>query len=393
MKFLLLRLILFASLSLTLSAASAQAQTTLYWGGGTSDIVNGTALSTTNSTLTGNWTDSTTNWSSAFSPTVYAAWGNGSIANLGYFTDVSGNANMTISGNKTFNGMVASLAAASTVNRLFNMSATSNTTLTLGGDVARFLISAASNTNGVVLGGNLSLGASSTILLKDGAGLLQISGNNSDAFTGKVLIRSGQLTKGGGISLAGVTNFEVSGYRPTATLAQTNGNAGFTAPTLTLNFASTAGTQTQINDAAVINLGNRGTLILAGGNAAGTETIGSLVAQGTGIIENRLGTAGQVVNFGTLGRGTDGRATYIVTTNATTEALVQNIRITNTTGLATNELLPWLSTSRGEWLSINSTNSNQLTRVASTNATLNAANWVSTYNGTSNVRIQGAMTN
>ena len=391
MKSSLLRLILFASLALTLMAASAQAQTTLYWAGGTSNVANGTALPTTVAGLTGTWGNSTTNWSSAYSPTVYAAWGNGSIANLGYFTDASGNANMTISGNKTFNGMVASLTAASSSNRLFNMSATSNTTLTLGGSSALFLISATSNTNGVVLGGNLSLGASSTILRKDGAGLLQISGNNSDAFTGKVLIRSGVFSKGGGTSLAGVTDFEVSGYRPTATLAQTNGNQGFTAPTLTLNFASTAGTQTQINDAAVINLGNRGILSLAGGNATGTETIGSLVAQGTGFINNNAGTAGQTVNFGTLTRGTAGRATYIVIPSSDT--LVQNIRITNTTGLTTDTLLPWLSTSRGEWLSINSTNSNQLTRVASTNADLNAANWVSTYNGTSNVRIQGAMTN
>jgi len=309
MKSLLLRLILFVSLSLTISAAYAQAQTTLYWGGGTSNITSGNAIPTTVAGLTGTWNDSLQNWSSAYSPTVYAAWGNGSIANLGYFTDASGNANMTISGNKTFNGMVASLAAASSTNRRFNMSATSNTTLTLGGDVARFLISGNSNTNGVVLGGNLSLGASSTILLKDGVGLLELSGNNSDAFTGKVLIRSGVFSKGGGTSLAGVTDFEVSGYRPTATLAQTNGNAGFTAPTLTLNFASTAGTQTQINDAAVINLGNRGILSLAGGNATGTETIGSLVAQGTGFILNSAGTVGQSVNFGTLTRGTAGRAT------------------------------------------------------------------------------------
>jgi len=391
MKLLLLRLILFASLALTLTAASAQAQTTLYWGGGTSNVVNGTALPTLSANLTGTWDTSTTNWSNAYSPTVYAAWGNGSIANLGYFTNASGNANMTISGNKTFNGMVASLTAASSFNRLFNMSANSATTLTLGGGDALFLISAVSNTNGVVLGGNLSLGASSTILRKDGAGLLQISGNNSDAFTGKVLIRSGVFSKGSGTSLAGVTDFEVSGYRPTATLASSNGNAGFTVPTLTLGFASTAGTQTQINDAAVINLGNRGTLNLAGGNATGTETIGSLVAQGTGFINNSAGTAGQTVNFGTLTRGTAGRATYIVIPSSDT--LVQNIRITNTTGLTTDTLLPWLSTSRGEWLSINSTNSNQLTRVASTNADLNAANWVSTYNGTSNVRINGVMTN
>jgi len=391
MKLLLLRLILFASLALTLTAASAQAQTTLYWGGGTSNVVNGTALPTLSANLTGTWDTSTTNWSNAYSPTVYAAWGNGSIANLGYFTNASGNANMTISGNKTFNGMVASLTAASSFNRLFNMSANSATTLTLGGGDALFLISAVSNTNGVVLGGNLSLGASSTILRKDGAGLLQISGNNSDAFTGKVLIRSGVFSKGSGTSLAGVTDFEVSGYRPTATLASSNGNAGFTVPTLTLGFASTAGTQTQINDAAVINLGNRGTLNLAGGNATGTETIGSLVAQGTGFINNSAGTAGQTVNFGTLTRGTAGRATYIVIPSSDT--LVQNIRITNTTGLTTDTLLPWLSTSRGEWLSINSTNSNQLTRVASTNADLNAANWGTTYNGTSNVRINGVMTN
>jgi len=391
MKSLLLRLILFLSLSLTLSAASAQAQTTLYWGGGTSNITSGNAIPTTVAGLTGTWNDSLQNWSNAYSPTVYSAWGNGSIANLGYFTDASGNANMTISGNKTFNGMFASLASANSTTRLFNMSANSATTLTLGGSNARFLISAAGPTNGVVLGGNLSLGASSTILLKDGAGILQLSGNNSDAFTGKVLIRSGVFSKGGGTSLAGVTDFEVSGYRPTATLAQTNGNQGFTAPNLTLNFASTAGTQTQINDAAVINLGNRGILSLAGGNATGTETIGSLVAQGTGFINNNAGTAGQTVNFGTLTRGTAGRATYIVIPSSDT--LVQNIRITNTTGLTTDTLLPWLSTSRGEWLSINSTNSNQLTRVASTNADLNAANWVSTYNGTSNVRINGNMTN
>ena len=231
MKSLLLRLILFVSLSLMLSAASAQAQTTVYWGGGTSNIANGTALSTTNATLSGTWDNSLQNWSSAYSPTVYVPWGSDYIANLGYYTG-TGNAALAVSGNKTLNGMVASTTAATGTPR-FSLTGSGSPTVTLVGDVARFLISGTANSNGVDFSG-INLGASTTTLLKDGAGRLQISGGSSDAFTGKVLIRSGLFTKDNNTSLAGVTDFEVSGYRATITGGSANGGAAFTAPSLRL---------------------------------------------------------------------------------------------------------------------------------------------------------------
>jgi autotransporter-associated beta strand protein len=384
------------------TAGLLQAQT-LYWGGGTTNIGNGTPIPSTNSGLTGNWTDTLQNWSNHPTTTVYGQWSNGAFANLGYFADTntSGNAPLTVVGNKTVSGMFANLTAAWGFNRLFQLNGSANgTTLTLTGPSAIFLVAGTSNTNGIQIGGNnaggtqLSLGASSTTLVKDGAGTLTLGNSgtfvSSDAFTGNVLVRSGAFTINGGASLAGVTTFDIAGYRPSVGNTNANGNQAFTAPTLVINMA---GNSNRINDNAAINLSNRGTLTLsAGGN--GIEDIGSLNINGAGFINNSGGTinSGQIVRFGTLSRGTDGRGTIVMAVD-NNDVLRQNIRITNNGTIPMDTLLPWLSTNRGEWLMIDSTGGNNtLTRIASTTANLTASTWNTTYNGTSNVRINGVMT-
>jgi autotransporter-associated beta strand protein len=387
------------------TAGLLQAQT-LYWGGGTTNIGNGTPIPSTNSGLTGNWTDTLQNWSNHPTTTVYGQWSNGAFANLGYFADTntSGNAPLTVVGNKTVSGMFANLTAAWGFNRLFQLNGSANgTTLTLTGPSAIFLVAGTSNTNGIQIGGNnaggtqLSLGASSTTLVKDGAGTLTLGNSSgfvsSDAFTGNVLVRSGAFTINSQASLAGVTTFDIAGYRPSVGNTNANGNQAFTAPILVINLAGSAGTSNRINDNAAINLSNRGTLELRNGHASGIENIGSLNINGTGFINNSGGAAGQIVNFGTLSRGTDGRGTMVLTVNATTEVPQHNILITNNGTIPINTLLPWLSTNRGEWLSIAPSGGNYtLTRIASTTANLTASTWNTTYNGTSNVRINGVMT-
>jgi autotransporter-associated beta strand protein len=385
------------------TAGLLQAQT-LYWGGGTSDITDGTAIPSTVAGLTGTWNDTLENWSNNATSTVYDPWTTGAFANLGYFTDASGNAPLTVVGNKTVTGMFANLTAAANTNRLFQLNGSGNgTILTLTGPSATFLVAGTSNTNGIQIGGNnaggtqLSLGASNTTLVKDGAGTLTLGNSSgfvsSDAFTGNVLVRSGAFTINSQASLAGVTTFDIAGYRPSVGNTNANGNQAFTAPILVINLAGSAGTSNRINDNAAINLSNRGTLNLTGGNATGIENIGSLNINGTGFIINNAGATGQIVNFGTLSRGTDGRGTMVLTVNATTEVPQHNIRITTLNGLPTDTLLPWLSTNRGEWLMIDSTGGNNtLTRIISTPAATDASTWSTTYNGTSNVRINGVMT-
>ena len=373
----------------------ALAQSTLYWGGSTA--VDGSPLPTNITDATGTWDDSTENWSNAFSPTVFDAWVSGSNANLGYFTDPA-NAIITVDGSKTISGMFASLAAAAGDNRFFQLNgAAADTTLSLTGSSANFLISSAASTRGVVIGANnaagtqLTLGNGNATIVKDGAGSLTLGNGfstSSNAFTGDVLIRSGVFNVASGTSFNGVTKFDFSGYRPSIVTINANGNEAFTGPQLRLNLAGVTDTSDRISDNATITLANRGTLDLFNGHASGVEDIGGIVINGTGFILNSQGTAGQSVYIDTLSRGTDGRGTAVVSVDGS-DIPRHNLRITDATGLTTDTLLPWLSTHRAEWLMIDSGNENQITRVESIPVDVDLANWASTYNETSNLRFDG----
>ena len=77
-----------AALVLALVAGVGQA-TTLYWGGGTTDIPNGTPIATNAYALNGVWNLTTKNWATDSTGTTYVAWVNdpAAWAYLGPFTN------------------------------------------------------------------------------------------------------------------------------------------------------------------------------------------------------------------------------------------------------------------------------------------------------------------
>jgi autotransporter-associated beta strand protein len=390
-----------ATLTAILGLGLAAHAQNLYWGGGTTDIGDGTPLPTTAAGLNGTWDTTTANWATSVSGATYISYVNGAFANLGYYTDSAANAIVTVDGNKTISGMFMSLTPAANFNREFSFNGTAvSTKLTLGGDNATFLVGSSDATRGMTLnatGGNLSLGTSSATLVKDGGGKLWL-GNNStfvsnDDFTGDVLVRSGSFNIDTQSSLSGVSRFDLIGYRPNVTVTNANGNQGFTSPTFLVNLPNTAGIVNRVNDDATITL-TRGTFDLrAGGASKPTENIGSVILEGAGIIGNGQGAAnGATWNIGSLSRGSNGRGTAVMTV-AAGDVLQHDIRITDPGTIPTDVLLPWFPTSRAEWLMIDSANSNQLTRIASTNADLNAVIWTGSYDGSTNLRVNGVLAN
>ncbi|MEM4248375.1 MAG: autotransporter-associated beta strand repeat-containing protein, partial [Candidatus Nanoarchaeia archaeon] len=376
-----------------------QAQT-LYWGGGTSDISDGTPLPNTPTGLTGTWNDSLKNWSNAYSPTVYQTWTGGAFANLGYFVSTTADVAITVDGNKTLSGMFATLTAANATNRRFAFNGSSSgTTLTLTGDYATFLIDSSDSTRRIEFNSsntNLSFGSSSTTLIKDGGGSLQLGSAggvafNGNALTGNILIRSGSVNiANASSSLNGVQTFDIIGYRPSINYADANGNQGFTMPTLPVVLPNSS--SNRLNDNAVITL-KRGQFELRGGGTSAVENIGSIVLEGTGLILNSQGTAGSTWNVGTLSRGSNGRGTAVMTVT-TSDVLQHNVRITDpgATSIPTDVLLPWFSTNRAEWVMIDSSNNNQITRIAATTAATDVSTWDTTYGGTDNLRVNATLT-
>lgn len=206
---------LFPTLALmAIGLTTAPAQSTLFWGGGTTNLADGTALPTTHAGMTGDWTAALENWSNAVSPTVYDAWIDGSIANLGYTVGL-GTGTITPNFSMTLGGLVLNTVATGGNNQNITLNPSSAQTLTLSGSSALFLIHAQNTTsiNGLILGGNLSLGASTTALVKDGTGHLTLNGGNSNAFTGPVIVRSGNFIVNSNSSINGVTQFTLAGYR------------------------------------------------------------------------------------------------------------------------------------------------------------------------------------
>lgn len=84
-------------------------------------------------------------------------------------------------------------------------------------------------------------------------------------------------------------------------------------------------------------------------------------------------------------RGSTGQGTLSVNVSGTTETTVTSFRVTN--GVATDVLLPWITTTRGEFMQLDSSNNNTLTRVAST-----VNNNVGTWASGQNLRIDAATT-
>lgn len=364
------------------------AEPTLFWGGGDVDVNPNTVPGISATDLSGIWNTSTQNWADHyFAPNTYGAFQAGAVANFGRFADASANALISLQESLALGGMVGNLDGPSAFNRAFVVQAPTPQTLTLNGPVYSF--ANADDTRGIVLDTNVTLAGSSP-LVKDGRGKFELLGNNN-AFTGQVIHRSGRLVIGPNATLAGVSDIRVEGY---ATLRNT-GNLGgneFSNPTLFISAG--AGANSKFNNDLLITL-TRGTIRYSNGSLS-TETIGRIDLSTWGILNFSEGNnAGGwlILSDATQGltRGPQGLGTLHIETqeNAATRA---QLRITNPGALPVDQVLPWATSNRGQFMRIDSSQDNALVPATSVSPTLDLGQWASTYSSSDNLRVQGVLT-
>ena len=344
----------------------ASAQSTLYWGGGTTNIADGTAISTNWTSLGGIWNDTTENFSTDSSGTTYQAWSNGAIFSgtfAGYganatteYAEITNTADLSVS--DLFLNIVK---AGSTRGKWVGLNATNARTLTLLPGAVINVTGAGTNlssdgsgtTYGLIINRNntnLSL-AGSDGFTKTGNYALQIHGNHN-GLTGTVNVlldasrfydqagggnAAGNLLLGSSgnanASMAGITQFNVSAVGFAIGSANNYGTVG------RLSFWDN--TNNQLNDAAVVNLAGVGIFLYQGASNS-TETIGSLRLGSSGILEiSGNGNGGILQLTDGIVRANDRAQLSVLVSPAGTNGTVLNLGSNH--GLGTNVLVPWIA--------------------------------------------------
>ena len=352
----------------------AQAADTYFWGGGSNDIANDTPIPLATNTLTGNWSTTTKNWAdSIFSPNTYSAWSNGSIASFGYFASGTG-PRVKMETDITVGGMVFQ---ANYFLDPTNVSTPVN--LTVNGPVDVY---GASSTS-VSMSAGVQLAGSST-LWKRGAGEFAVRGNSS-AFTGDVLISEGSIfvdnTGGSGV-LTGVTDLAVAGSLVGKALSSA------AAPFLNWRFNASTNLSTDL----AITLSGGGTFRPNSQATGVSHTLGKIILEGAGILSEQSASANAVtITLGDatqgLTQGADGRGTLHVRPYDAAGTMKTTYKVANLGSLSADTLLPWVTTSRAEFMKLDSATGNALTTVTATDADNDAANWAGLYNSGSNIRV------
>ena len=398
--------------ALVLLAATAHA-TDLYWGGGTTDITNGTALplTTTGTNLTGTWDTTTKNWSNNATSTVYQAW-NSSVNDVSLGLVTAGGAggvgqvfSLANGSNFTFTGRMYGGIFGGGYNQIFEFKPLSgNATVTLGGGstntvVFDFAQSVNNQTRQMQFDTGVSLAGSANLIVRGGS-VIDVR-SDSSAYTGAVRVEHGVLKidtySGATANMRGATSFDIHnvnlGLGETSS-ASTSGvltelilkyNSGLNAIGSTANIT--------LSDGAMQFIGIRA--------ASGSQTIqnaGSLTLNTYGYLDLSAvnGTAGSgldaQLNFQSglirnSGNATSARDTLLVGVNSTGTLAGNTAAVTFTGGSATygNNLLAWASTTQAEFLKINT--SNVLEVVASTQAATDLSTWATTYTSGSDIRV------
>lgn len=372
--------------AIVLLAAGTLCAADIYWGGGANDIPDGTPLPTTAAGMFGNWDATTKNWANTPSGSVYSAFSDGNMLWLGAYPQAGIQVYITNSVNATFTGLACSPAASA--NNYLNLFANSGTPTVLTPTGDRVVVNSVTpDANaGLALRRYVTL-AGSAPLHKTGAGLFRVAGN-CDAYTGSVSIDMGVLSlnslDSSVPSLNGVTS---------VTLLQRVNDAGATTltgnnvPSGELSVSAGGPGDNKLNDNLVITI-KRGKFSYTQ-TATSTETIGQIVLNPWGVLSgNNFGTAGGVLTLSDatagISRGSDGLGTACFSVPSGGEPRV-NIRVPN--GIPADTLLPWLITSRAEFMKVDSANNNALTQIVATAAATDLSTWDTTYNNTSNVRV------
>ncbi len=355
-----------------------------YWGGGAVDIADGTAIPLSSNELSGVWDTGTKNWAADYAGTTYGAFPTGSFAVLGFFTSTVNDAKATIrlTTDVHLSGLMASMQSCVGFRHGFVLSNDVTQTITPAGTNFTIAIASLDTTRDVQFRSNVVL-SGSVPLTKTGAGQLTLYGRSPD-YSGDLTLRGGTLKLTGGSdgsgTLPSVTNITVQGF---PSLNGEYNSVYFSTP----SFSATAvgnGTNDQLNDEAVITLA-RGRFEYQGRRnndpaSVSSETIRKIVLAPHGVLDIDAANVTGSTNAGVLvladltagiDRGSSAHGTMLVNVgaggNPTNDIIVAN-------GYPTDVLLPWIETSRAEFMRLNGT-TKALETIASLQAPEDLTTW------------------
>ncbi len=262
-------LIILSSLSVALLTAQADM---LYWGGGTTDIANNTALPVNTAAFAGAWNTTTKNWASTSIPGTYTSYVADAWVNLGFVTDITGNGGkvaITLTDDVSLSGLM-SFTKGDNANQAISLTASSPRVMTLTGDNVFLNTHSSSSSGGLMIEANVALAGSAPMTSLASLGVFTLK-SASPNFTGAVEIRDRTIKLDGG-TMEGVPSWTLN-----TLLHLLNYDQAFTIPEVSVSRTST-GVQNQLGDNAAITL-QSGTLTYRGADSAttpSTEVTGKL---------------------------------------------------------------------------------------------------------------------
>lgn len=343
-----------------------------YWGGGASDIANGTALPVTSNGLSGAWNTTTKNWANNTAGSTYATHANGTMAVLGFYNASSpSHANIDLQDDVEVSGLLMSLSATSDQNHRFALTSAVPRTISLIGTNALINITAQGTRRGLDMV-NISL-ASSVPVKKTGDSLWDIHAA-SPYLRSPVVIQGGEVTLRADQAWSAVSNLMIRGF-PSRSSDTLDGN-NFAWPRINL-IASGAGTIQQLHTNATITLA-RGGFYYQGRRDNIQENVSRqviskivLAPQGSISLADASATGtypAQLIVTNGIDRGPSGRGTLlIVGTNMATDLIVSQ-------GVTAGGTLPWIANNRGEFIQLNSI-TRAMERVPATAAPTDLSSW------------------
>ena len=363
----------------------------LHWGGGSVDLADDTPLPTTGAGFSGTWDTTTKNWASTPTPGPYAAFTQGSLADLGYvYMTSTTDSTITNAADVTLSGLMSATGGNNNNQRITLKSAASKT-ITFAGDEAFVYAFATDNTRGLSVESSVSFAGVAPWYMSSPLGRF-ITKSSANVNSGAMNLRgngSFVLQDGGTMPL-------VPEWNLVGTLFLGSFSLSTSVPQLTV-YCNQVGAQNIFKDDAVFTLNGGNCTLMLGDHATAptTETIGKLALEPGGQLSLSslyygVEAPGTVVLNPTvtlsdptcgLDRGASGRGTLIVSVPdaigsytpgrklgyPTADVVVSN-------GVATGTLLPWISTTCSEFMQVNAS-TKVLEPIASTLAPTDPNTW------------------
>lgn len=376
---------LLATLSTAALAGNAHA-TDLYWGGGSTDIEDGTALPIDSVELSGVWNASLKNWAKDSQGTAYGAFEPGAILHMSAYTNAysqsinNHNAYVALTSDAEIGGMAAYMtkidSASGVYNHSYNITNTAGAALTIVGNMTPFRVVTGDTTRGLVIKAPISGNAT---IEKYGGGKLNFETKSPD-YAGDMNVFGGTLSIGSQ-DFSGVKHF-FAGSRLRNYDTGSIGSHELWRGSLSLSLPGSP--SDNLADDAVVTLEN-GTFGIVISNNNSLESIGKIVLEGLGQFGHSNSSRNGVLVLADaaegLSRGRLGMGVLEMTGNSTSAK--GKLRVLN--GLPVDTLLPWVVSSGSEFYMVDSVDNNNLNEIIPTHAETDLSLWASLYDADTSV--------